>query len=76
MENRKYRLFLYRPEAANFAVNTDEHRAQFIGDLKANDVRVELRLQDISTLSFTLPENILGEFNTRLDDVLENYIID
>ena len=76
MGNKNYKLFLYRPAAANYAVDTSQHRAEFLGELKADNVSASIKLQEISTLSFTLPENILGQLNTRLDEVLDNYVVE
>jgi hypothetical protein len=73
---KKYRLFLYRPLAANYLVDTNNYDNEFLGELKADNVNVAIKLQDFSSLNFTLPDNILGEFNTRLDDVLDNYIVE
>jgi hypothetical protein len=76
MKDNKYRLFLYKPAAGNFIVNSPEYRAEFLGELKADNVKAEIKLQDISTLTFTLPENILGELNSRIEDVLDAYIVE
>jgi hypothetical protein len=76
MGNKNYKLFLYRPAAANYAVDTSQYRAEFLGELRADNVNASIKLQEISTLSFTLPENILGELNTRLDEVLDNYVVE
>lgn len=76
MRDNRYRLFLYKPAAAAYVVDNANYRAEFIGELKADNVSVEIRLQEISTLSFDLPENILGTFNTRLNEVLEGYIVE
>lgn len=76
MNNRNYRLFLYKPAAGNFIVDSQEYRNEFFGELKADNVIADIKLQDISILSFSLPENILGEINTRIDDVLDNYIVE
>jgi hypothetical protein len=76
MRDNRYRLFLYKPTAAAYVVDNAGYRAEFIGELKADNVSMQLKLQDISTLSFDLPENILGAFNTRLDEVLEGYIVE
>ena len=76
MRNRNYKLFLYKPSAANYVVDSSQYRAEFLGELKADNVSASIKLQEISTLSFTLPENILGTFNTRLDEVLDNYVVE
>jgi hypothetical protein len=73
---KKYRLFLYRPLAANYLVDTNDYDNEFLGELKADNVKVAIKLQDFSSLNFTLPDNILGEFNTRVDEVLDNYIVE
>jgi hypothetical protein len=73
---KKYRLFLYRPLAANYLVDSNNYNNEFLGELRADNVAVDIKLQDFSSLNFTLPDNILGEFNTRLDEVLDNYIVE
>jgi hypothetical protein len=76
MKDNKYRLFLYKPAAANFVVDSAEYRAEFLGELKVDNLQTNIKLQEISTLSFTLPENILGELNTRIDEVLDSYVVE
>ena len=70
------RLFLYRPAAAAFISNTSEANAEFLGELRADNINLSAKLQDISSISFDLPESILGEFNPRLNEVLENYVVE
>jgi len=78
MKNNNYRLFLFKPSAINYVVdwNSFEYREQLLGELKVDNLRTSIKLQDISTISFDIPENILGEFNPRLDEVLDNYIVE
>jgi hypothetical protein len=76
MKDNKYRLFLYKPAAANFVVDSAEYRAEFLGELKVDNLQTNIKLQEISTLSFTLPESILGELNTRIDEVLDSYVVE
>jgi len=75
---RNYRVFLFKPIAINYAVdwNSSTYRELLLGELKVDNLRVSLKLQDISTINFDIPENIFGEINPRLDEVLDNYIIE
>jgi hypothetical protein len=56
--------------------NSFEYRENLLGELKVDNLTTSIKLQDISTISFDIPENIFGEFNPRLDDVLDNYIVE
>jgi hypothetical protein len=76
MKDNKYRLFLYKPAAAGFLTDSAEYRAEFLGELQVDNLQANIKLQEISTLSFTLPENILGQLNTRIDDVLDSYVVE
>jgi hypothetical protein len=78
MKDNKYRLFLFKPTAINYAVdwNSSTYREQLLGELKVDNLSVSIKLQDISTINFDLPENIFGQFNPRLSEVLDNYIVE
>jgi hypothetical protein len=56
--------------------NSFEYKENLLGELKVDNLTTSIKLQDISTISFDIPENIFGEFNPRLDDVLDNYIVE
>ena len=78
MKDNKYRLFLFKPTAINYTVdwNSSTYREQLLGELKVDNLSVSIKLQDLSTINFDLPENIFGEFNPRLNEVLDNYIVE
>jgi hypothetical protein len=78
MKDNKYRLFLFKPTAINYAVDwsSSTYREQLLGELKVDNLSVSIKLQDLSTINFDLPENIFGEFNPRLNEVLDNYIVE
>jgi hypothetical protein len=78
MKNNNYRLFLFKPSAINYIVdwNSFEYRENLLGELKVDNLTTSIKLQDISTINFDIPENVFGEFNPRLDDVLDNYIVE
>jgi hypothetical protein len=78
MKDNKYRLFLFKPTAINYVVDWSSatYREQLLGELKVDNLSVSIKLQDLSTINFDLPENIFGEFNPRLNEVLDNYIVE
>jgi hypothetical protein len=74
MRKLSYRVFLYSPAAAGVTLeNSNEY---FLGELYSDNVEVNLRLQEISTISFSLPEYINGEINPRIAEVLDSYVIE
>jgi hypothetical protein len=79
MQVNNYRLFLYRPQAANIAITGSyptEYNNQFLGELKVFDLKLDLKLQDISTITFKVPENIGATINSRLFQLLEFFIVE
>lgn len=79
MQVNNYRLFLYRPQAANIAITGSyptEYNNQFLGELKVFDLKLDLKLQDISTITFKVPENIGTTINSRLFQVLEFFVVE
>ena len=65
--NTNYKLYLYKPAATE---------SDFLGELLADNVNAEIKLHDISTISFTLPESINGVANPRTDEVLDSYVVE
>lgn len=74
MQEISYKVYLYKPEAAS--VTVDNAAAYFLGELIVDNLQVDIRLQDISTISFTIPRKINDTTNTRIDEVLDSYIIE
>jgi hypothetical protein len=62
-----YKLYLYKPSG----LDTD-----FLGELLVDNLNAQIKLHDISTISFTIPETINGVANPRLDQVLDSYIVE
>lgn len=69
-----YRVFLYQPEAVS--VTADNAAAYFLGELLVDNLDVSIKLQDISTVTFSMPRIINGQDNTRIDEVLDGYVIE
>ena len=74
MQEISYKVYLYKPEAA--AVTVDNAASYFLGELIVDNLQVDIRLQEISTISFTIPRKINDITNTRIDEVLDSYIIE
>lgn len=74
MANNNYRVFLYKPEAVS--VTADNAGPYFLGELLVDNLDVSIKLQDISTVNFTLPRVINNTANTRIDEVLDGYVIE
>jgi hypothetical protein len=69
-----YRIFLYKPEAVS--VTADNAAQYFLGELLVDNLDVSIKLQDISTINFSVPRIINGTANTRIDEVLDGYVIE
>jgi hypothetical protein len=65
MNNHK--LYLYRPGGS---------ASDFLGELLVDNLNVNIKLHEMSTITFTIPEKINNIANTRLDEVLDGYIIE
>ena len=62
-----HKLYLYKPNGAD---------SDFLGELLVDNLKVDIRLHDISNISFTMPRTINGVANPRIDQVLDNYIVE
>jgi hypothetical protein len=62
-----YKLYLYKPAG---------QASDFLGELLVDNLNAQIKLHDISTISFTIPESINGVANTRLDEVLDSYVVE
>lgn len=62
-----HKLYLYKPSGAD---------SDFLGELLVDNLQVDIRLHDISNISFTIPRVINGIPNPRIDQVLDNYIVE
>lgn len=65
MEN--YKLYLYKPNATG---------DNFLGELLVDNLQVNIKLHEMSSISFTIPENVNGVANQRLDEVLDGYVVE
>jgi hypothetical protein len=65
MEN--YKLYLYKPSGDS---------EDFLGELLVDNLQVNIKLHEISSISFTIPEVVNGAANIRLDEVLDGYIVE
>jgi hypothetical protein len=65
MNNHK--LYLYRPGGS---------ASDFLGELLVDNLNVNIKLHEMSTITFTIPEKINNIPNTRLDEVLDGYIVE
>jgi hypothetical protein len=74
MRKISYRLFLYSPGAASATLNNSQD--YFLGELYADNIEVNIKLQDVSTISFTMPQIINGQSNPRINEVLDNYVLE
>jgi hypothetical protein len=74
MANNNYKVFLYKPEAVS--VTADNAGSYFLGELLVDNLDVSIKLQDISTVNFSLPRIINNTANTRIDEVLDGYVIE
>jgi hypothetical protein len=64
---QNYKLYLYKPNAtAN----------DFLGELLVDNLQVNIKLHEMSSISFTMPEIINGVDNIRLDEVLDGYVVE
>lgn len=74
MAINNHRIFLYKPEAASVtAYNAGPY---LLGELIVDNLNVSIKLQEISTVTFTVPRIINNTANTRIDEVLDSYIIE
>jgi hypothetical protein len=62
-----HKLYLYRPDGTP---------SSFLGELIVDNLQTDIKLQEISTISFRIPEVINGEVNPRVDEVLDSYIVE
>jgi hypothetical protein len=62
-----HRLYLYKPSGLP---------EDFLGELVVDNLQVDIKLQDISTVSFRIPKTINGEFNPRINQVLDSYVVE
>jgi hypothetical protein len=62
-----HKLYLYKPNGAD---------SDFLGELLVDNLKVDIRLHEISNISFTMPRTINGVANPRIDQVLDNYIVE
>jgi hypothetical protein len=62
-----HRLYLYKPSGL---------AQDFLGELVVDNLQVDIKLQDISTVSFRIPKTINGEFNPRINQVLDSYVVE
>jgi hypothetical protein len=65
MEN--YKLYLYKPN------DTGDN---FLGELLVDNLQVNIKLHEMSSISFTMPEVVNGVANQRLDEVLDGYVVE
>lgn len=65
--NTNYKLYLYKPAG---------QASDFLGELLVDNLNAQIKLHDISTISFTIPESINGVTNPRLDQVLDSYVVE
>jgi hypothetical protein len=64
MVDKNYELHLYKPSG------------EYKGILMVDNLEVNLNLQDMSSISFDIPEKINGEYNIRIDEVLDLYEVE
>jgi hypothetical protein len=62
-----HKLYLYKPSGET---------SDFLGELLVDNLSVDIKLHDISNISFTIPRVINGVPNPRIDQVLDNYIVE
>jgi hypothetical protein len=74
MANNNYRVFLYQPEAVS--VTAANAGSYFLGELLVDNLDISIKLQDISTVNFTMPRLINNTINTRIDEVLDGYVVE
>ena len=67
MQVINHKVYLYKPDGSS---------SSFLGELIVDNLKVDLKLQDISSISFRIPEVINGEVNPRVDEVLDSYIVE
>jgi hypothetical protein len=67
MQVINHKVYLYKPDGSS---------SSFLGELIVDNLKVDLKLQDISSISFRIPEVINGEVNPRIDEVLDSYIVE
>jgi hypothetical protein len=65
MQVVNHKVYLYKPDGTTF-----------LGELIVDSLRTDIKLQDISTITFRIPEVINGQVNPRIDEVLDSYIIE
>jgi hypothetical protein len=62
-----HKIYLYKPDGSP---------SSFLGELIVDNLKVDIKLQEISSIFFRIPEVINGEVNPRVDEVLDSYIIE
>jgi hypothetical protein len=62
-----HKLYLYKPSGED---------SDFLGELLVDNLNVDIKLHDISSISFNIPRVINGVPNPRIDQVLDNYIVE
>jgi hypothetical protein len=60
-----HKVYLYKPDGTTF-----------LGELIVDNLKADIKLQEISTVSFRIPEVINNQVNLRVDEVLDSYIIE
>ena len=65
MQVINHKVYLYKPNGTSF-----------LGELIVDNLKVDIKLQDISTIAFRIPEVINAQVNPRVDEVLDSYIIE
>jgi hypothetical protein len=60
-----HKVYLYKPDGTTF-----------LGELIVDNLKADIKLQDLSAISFRIPEVINGQVNPRIDEVLDSYIIE
>jgi hypothetical protein len=65
MQVINHKVYLYKPDGTSF-----------LGELIVDNLKVDIKLQDISTIAFRIPEVINAQVNPRIDEVLDSYIIE
>jgi len=61
MKLQNYKLELYKPSN------------EYMGELLVDNLQADIKLEDISSISFTIPEVINGQLNPRVTEVLDMY---
>lgn len=62
-----HKVYLYKPSGQD---------SDFLGELLVDNLSVDIKLHDISSINFTIPRVVNGTPNIRIDEVLDNYIVE